>query len=51
MVLRCFCEHAGQDELHGDDKRVHNEMAPKPKMPTRYRCTVCKRDRTAKEGK
>ena len=41
-VLRCDCEHAGQDKLHGRRLRVHNKMT---KAENTWRCTVCKKEK------
>lgn len=35
VVETCSCVHKGQDELHGDHKRVKNNSSKGP------RCTVC----------
>lgn len=36
MIIKCTCEHKGQDELHGKKNRVHN-----PCSKGYQRCTVC----------
>ena len=36
-IKKCTCMHAGQDELHGVNNRVHNECNEG------WRCTVCSR--------
>lgn len=35
-VLKCSCNHKGQDRLHGKYMRVHNMT-----LKGDYRCTVC----------
>jgi hypothetical protein len=42
-VLPCDCDHApkgvaGQDEIYGRGKRLHNR---KNKAPSGWKCTVC----------
>ena len=57
MILSCFrCsdnQGAGakfQDATYGDGKRVHNECAKSGTGSVKFRCTVCKTERTAKEA-
>ncbi len=45
MILKCNCEHAAQDRFHGDGRRVHNPIKD-PSGGTRWRCTVCKTERS-----
>jgi len=50
MILPCFCEHQFQDERYGQRRRVHNpKRKGDSKEDQKYRCTVCGRERTAKE--
>ena len=39
MILKCFCEHKAQDEMHGEKMRVFNRRG----TTNEYRCTVCGR--------
>ncbi len=41
MIANCKCIHAGQDQLHGPGKRVHNVTPPKGTKPASKKCTVC----------
>lgn len=43
QVLKCKCEHAGQDAIHGEGNRAHNKQEKKGKVGTNhaYACTVC----------
>jgi hypothetical protein len=36
MIMKCGCIHKGQDGIHGNGRRVHNETAK-----GYQRCTVC----------
>lgn len=36
-ILKCSCEHEGQDAMYGKFNRVFNKMEATDK----YRCTVC----------
>jgi hypothetical protein len=38
-IIICTCTHAGQDKLHGKNKRVGNKL--ECKIKPEYRCTVC----------
>jgi len=44
MILKCDCHHPGQDRLHGEHNRVHNQFRDKA-GEIRYRCTVCLKER------
>lgn len=44
-IIRCTCAHAGQDALHGQSRRVHNELAQAKDRARVWRCTVCGRER------
>lgn len=42
LVIRCSCEHDGQDQLHGKYNRVHNlTVKGKSSGMFTWRCTVC----------
>lgn len=49
QIIKCACQHAGQDRLHGSQMRVHNQTS-KPKAQANksgavfFRCTVCGRE-------
>lgn len=40
MIMRCTCDHKGQDALHGRGMRVFNERTNNKAA----RCTVCGKD-------
>ena len=40
MIGKCYCKHEGQDELHGEGRRVLNHVPHKDKADE-FRCTVC----------
>lgn len=49
MTLQCNCKHQFQDERYGQYMRVHNAMKADPKSGEgKFRCTVCKSEKTAK---
>lgn len=43
MIKKCSCDHKGQDKLHGEGNRVHNETGDGKKL----RCTVCGKEKGA----
>lgn len=46
MILKCFCEHKGQDELHGKNNRVHTPLKRTSKEVRQvWRCTACLREK------
>ncbi len=51
MILKCTCEHEGQDKLHGKNQRVHNETNKGQEKQVIWRCTVCQSTKTKQEGK
>ena len=49
MILKCKCKNEYQDEKHGKQNRVFNEMLrEKQSNPQEYRCTVCGNVKTEK---
>lgn len=48
-VCPCFCAHPFQDQVYGKGMRLHNQAPGKggKQTPNRYRCTVCKSEKTA----
>jgi len=40
MILKCTCQNAGQDKIHGKGSRVHNPTVNSTSQKT-WRCTVC----------
>lgn len=40
VIKTCTCKHQSQDELHGNNKRVHNSCSTKTETKE-YTCTVC----------
>ena len=42
MILKCSCDHVGQDMLHGKGMRVHNKD-----KDDKYRCTVCSKEKSS----
>ena len=42
-VMMCTCNHASQDAMYGKGMRVFNACGTK--RDTRYRCTVCGKER------
>ena len=46
-ILYCSCLHEAQDIFYGRSQRLHNWAIKKEK----YRCTVCKTERSASESK
>jgi hypothetical protein len=40
-ILKCSCQHKGQDDLHGVGMRIFNQLASTAKMKESFRCTVC----------
>lgn len=42
-ILKCNCNHSGQDKLHGAGMRVCNHVITKG-TTSAYRCTVCNRE-------
>jgi len=48
-IIKCDCRHAAQDKFHGDGRRVHNKLQGKRKDIV-YRCTVCKKEKSAGES-
>ena len=52
MILHCNCQNPGQDALHGSSQRVHNKTKKQDSDRRFYfRCTVCEREKTAKDGR
>lgn len=47
-ILQCVCEHDFQDKKYGKGMRVMNPANQRGKMPGRYRCTVCGKERFSK---
>lgn len=45
MKMKCDCEHAAQDEIHGKNIRVFNKTKKTP--GNIYRCTVCLKEKPA----
>lgn len=45
-IKSCTCQHAWQDKIYGQGKRVQN-----PKKAGGYRCTVCGKDSTESSPK
>ena len=45
-TLKCNCENAQQDKLHGTSRRVHNKTSKKRGDKAVYRCTTCRTERT-----
>lgn len=41
MIMKCTCEHAYQDRVHGDKMRVQNPVTGREKT---FRCTVCTKE-------
>lgn len=42
MIMKCRCEHKGQDKLHGKGNRVFNLTSKKKGVDKKFfRCTVC----------
>ena len=48
-IMFCSCNHAGQDELHGEHQRVHNTGGTETRPIAR--CTVCESVREFKPRK
>lgn len=44
MILKCSCQHAAQDKLHGPGRRVHNKSKD-GSGGIKWRCTICKKER------
>lgn len=40
-ILKCTCQHEGQDKLHGKKMRVMNQIKTSQHADKQYRCTVC----------
>ena len=41
-VMRCPCDHKGQDEMHGKGMRAHNSVNKDAKSGSQtWRCTAC----------
>ncbi len=49
MILHCSCIHEAQDRLHGSGKRVCNALKSTCPGDERYRCTVCKTEKTVQD--
>lgn len=46
MIKKCTCKHKGQDDLHGEGNRVHNEVRGRGAAGSAvYRCTVCLKEK------
>lgn len=45
-TLPCSCVHAFQDWKYGHGQRVHNQTKPTKVAESKYRCTVCKHEKT-----
>lgn len=45
MILKCKCNHAYQDQIYGNENRIHNK-AKGPNNTVEWRCTVCGNVRT-----
>ena len=43
VVLTCTCKHEYQDKKYGKGNRVFNTKDPS--KSTKYRCTVCKKEK------
>lgn len=41
MIAKCKCNHAGQDKLHGEGRRVFNKTEIKVSDKDVYRCSCC----------
>jgi len=46
IVLPCNCKSIFQDNLYGNQKRLCNHAPSKGAKNNRYRCTVCKQEKT-----
>lgn len=44
-IIKCTCEHKGQDELHGAGMRVHTKIKQREANNKMWRCTVCGKER------
>ena len=49
MIIKCTCQHEGQDKLHGKQMRVVTPTAKKAGDVRTFRCTVCVKEHQAKE--
>ena len=45
-ILKCTCQHEYQDEIYGKGNRVHNPLKTSQHEQPKYRCTVCKQEKT-----
>lgn len=43
-LKKCTCDHTQQDNMYGKRIRVHNKVTRYSDV--RWRCTVCKRERS-----
>lgn len=50
MILPCSCVHKAQDRLHGSGKRVCNALKSTGPGDEKYRCTVCKTEKTRQDN-
>ncbi len=48
IVQSCTCKHEFQDQKYGKGMRVMNHAPAKNVQPSRYRCTVCKKEHQSK---
>ena len=44
-IIKCNCEHEGQDKMYGKGNRVANEVVSKSGTKKIYRCTVCGKEK------
>lgn len=49
-IVNCICDHKGQDELHGKNRRVANLLDGGKSPKKTYKCTVCGREHTVKQS-
>lgn len=42
-IIKCTCDHEGQDSLHGKKNRVANKTVKTSGTKEVYRCTVCEK--------
>ena len=47
MILTCSCDHAAQDRIHGQGRRVHN-FTKDGSGGIMWRCTVCEKEQAGK---
>lgn len=45
-VMKCSCEHQGQDRMYGKGNRLFNVTIKGKQGPEVYRCTICGKERS-----